>query len=49
MLTTAFHNLVEPTRANEIFWDAQLDLIHTRPQLTFDEILRDVDAYYLAP
>jgi hypothetical protein len=46
MVTTAFHCLVEATKTNEDFWDAQIDLIHTQTHLTLEDIIRDVDAYY---
>jgi hypothetical protein len=46
MVTTAFHCLVEATKANEDFWDAQIDLIHTQTHLRLVDIIRDVDAYY---
>jgi hypothetical protein len=46
LATTAFHLLAEPTKRHETFWDAQVDLIQTQSHLTFEEIVRDVDAYY---
>jgi hypothetical protein len=46
LATTAFHALAEPTKRHETFWDAQVDLIQTQSHLTFEEVVRDVDAYY---
>jgi hypothetical protein len=48
MVMAAFHCLAEPTKANENFWDAQIDLIQTQTHLSLEHIIRDVDAYYAA-
>jgi hypothetical protein len=48
MVVTVFHSLAQPTKANEDFWHAMIALVNTQERRSFEEIIRDVDAYYAA-
>lgn len=46
MMVERFHCLAEPTKDNEIFWDAQIAYILEANALSFIACLKKVDAYW---
>jgi hypothetical protein len=46
MQVEGFHILAEPTKANQVFWGAQIELVESHDGVDLFACLRDVDAYY---